>query len=796
LRYHPRPTLDFFIRVFNHSANWYANPRFNSRLEPPWKIGIAFADGTTREHWGNPRFWNLYRGLSVGPCVLQSLLMALEGWLLEFAAGYPEQLDALLVDILRRSESAMLAAVVASVATAHTRTSGEALLVLLSAPDCIALDRGRTASEHPNLEIPGMYSRRAAENRIYQEERSKSNHLTHRRQSLEDAIIELQLGPLAPRVQAVLDRHRAVLPPVEQRDNDVRAWRLAIHRMDLRQYTPTRIEVPDSSETADDAPLAPPKHFLRLDPNEPDPDVRGLVEQSAARFTATNDRLRLFNWAYKTFKRETSPTYDPAMWQPLLLEAMTAQANHSGMFDVPPGGPGVLAAVCIRDQWEEMSDPQRDWCMKRACSEVMATADQWSSLERVQRFDLAADRACAWVLPSVLEKTPEGQRSYVQEALAAAVTHPITEVRWYAVWGVASCLPGADRALAKRCINALATEATLIMTELHAQEEVPYAQRRQADEIAQPAANAIRRAFWEPDGLASNAYETLDVNEWLGTAANAQILTILARNSDDPTAVAAFVRASQTLVSWWDGDDNRNQDQGRPERDHDSETALTECLQTFVMRTSYESAKLIIEPLLDAIDSHPREVHWIIQGLTGVEDRSPNTPHYWLLWELFAGRMKHASWVPGLGDDHPYGREVLSAIFLSSWWKDDVRHWRSLDGHARHVHVLFESLPPSWIVLDCYVRFLYHIGEKSLPEAFGRIANSLRAGDAQAMLTDANTIFLLEILLQRHVYGKPLALKRDHDIQQAVLYLLDLLVENGSAAAFRMRDDFVTPALV
>ena len=64
------------------------------------------------------------------------------------------------------------------------------------------------------------------------------------------------------------------------------------------------------------------------------------------------------------------------------------------------------------------------------------------------------------------------------------------------------------------------------------------------------------------------------------------------------------------------------------------------------------------------------------------------------------------------------------------------------------------------------------------------------------MLRMSNTVFLLEVLLQRHVYGRPLALKRDTDVRDAVLSLLDILVDKGSSAAFRMRDDFVTPAVI
>jgi hypothetical protein len=61
------------------------------------------------------------------------------------------------------------------------------------------------------------------------------------------------------------------------------------------------------------------------------------------------------------------------------------------------------------------------------------------------------------------------------------------------------------------------------------------------------------------------------------------------------------------------------------------------------------------------------------------------------------------------------------------------------------------------------------------------------------MLRRRNTVFLLEVLLQRYVYGRTLELKRHHDLRDAVLFLLDLLVDSGSSAAFRMHDDFVTP---
>ena len=43
LRHHTAKGLDFYIRVFNHVADWYAHPRLHSQLEPPWEVELTFA---------------------------------------------------------------------------------------------------------------------------------------------------------------------------------------------------------------------------------------------------------------------------------------------------------------------------------------------------------------------------------------------------------------------------------------------------------------------------------------------------------------------------------------------------------------------------------------------------------------------------------------------------------------------------------------------------------------------------------------------------------------------------------
>lgn len=478
LQYHPHLGLNFLIDVFNHSAEWYAHPRVPSYIEPPFEITLTFPDGTVRKQWCNARLWNLYRGTSVGPYVLQSLLMALERWLLEFVSDHPDKLDEVLLSILKRSNSAALTAVAASIATSYPHACGQTLLVLIRSRECILLDRQRlaSASDAPSR-IADLLPRLDAREKIYETERKEADAFPHRRWDLELAMLNLQLGPLAPEVHRIIDEHRKALPPVVQQDENDRIWRLALHRMDLRQYSVAENEV-----KASDSPGKPTssedtgRQFIRLDLKEPEPDLKEMVDESNAQRQSVNARLDLLMWGLKTFNYEEAADYDPTQWRHRLQEArsISVEGDGGGDYNLGRGGPGVVAAVCLRDHWNEMSEVERSWCVNVICSEIERESDEWNHLARVQRNSMSADRPCSLVLPLLLGKDLNtAQMGRVRRALVIALTHPVDEVRWYAVLGVGKHLWAIDRDLTLRCVNALATEATLVQEALDAEKSKP-----------------------------------------------------------------------------------------------------------------------------------------------------------------------------------------------------------------------------------------------------------------------------------------------------------------------------------
>ena len=805
VRHHAQKALAFMLAVFDHSVDWYAHPRAWSRssIEAPFEVALTFADGTSKTQWCNGRLWGWYRGMSVGPYALQSLLMATEHGLLELAKARPGELDALLLGILRKSDSAAIAAVISSVATAFPRVCGETLLVLLGCRAYIQLDRTRLSSEsHPPSKMNGMFPSRA-ENQIYEHERVTADARPHRKRDLELAVLNLQFGPLATRVQEVLDRHRSALPPLEKQDEGDRVWRLALHRMDARQYNVTE-HTPPSPRADGEVPSATEPGFIRLDFEVPEADVREMVDDAAARLRDMNARSTLCMWGTKVFEHEQGD-YDPAQWRQRLEEATAASAQEpDGEFGWGRSGPGLVAAVCVRDHWEEMTPKDRDWCADTICSEV-EQSDRWNQLARVQRNLMSADRACASVIPLLVGKQLDERRTdRARKGLVLALTHAVDEVRAHAAAGIGWHLWPIDRNLVLRCVRALAAEAVLVQKAVDVEQSRPRRPRaplenpsdepwRSIDEIEAEAASSIRAQFFEEAGIADDADKELDPAASFGAEANARILSILEAAPAESAATDAFERLGRTLVAWWDSDDDRRSSHQRRERNFETEYAQAQLLQKFVLQTSLAAASKILQPILDAVERHPKEVGQIFEGLIYANDSTPNTPQFWSLWSLFAERVRAAKWLRGIDGEYGQGKELLSALFLGIRWKDGVRHWRGLEGHARQVHDLFDALPPSPTVLEKYLGLLYHVGEQSLPEAFIRVAARLKSGEPRYLLSKENSIYMLEVLLQRYVYGRPLVLKKRKDLREAVLFLLDQLVEAGSSAAFRMRDDFVTP---
>lgn len=452
LQYHPRAALEFTVGLMNYCAESYAHPRYPRRfVEPPFQITLTFADGRSVEQWCNVRLWNLYRGTSVGPSMLQSALMALEHWLLCMCNSQPDDVEVILLFLLRRSECAAVTAVVASIATAFPHQAGEAALVLLRCRDCVLLDRTRMVSEmQATSRLFEMFPTHDASKEILASERKAADAMPHRQQDLESAAANLQLGPLRPQVHEILDGHRASLPAIADQNDEDRIWRLALHRMDMRQYTvgssPPQAAASDRPSDGDE------RQRVYLELNEPDPDVQEMLDRDAPGSDAFNALLRLQMWGMTVFNREQKSSVDPHAWRDHLEQARATETRADRDWGVRPHDvQAYVSAVCIRDHWDELDDAQRRWCTEIVCGAIERSCGTRGQMERVQRNPMLGDRPAAWVVSALLAKDLTSElRDRVKVAIAKALTHGVDEVTNYATLGLGTHLWSFDRSFALR----------------------------------------------------------------------------------------------------------------------------------------------------------------------------------------------------------------------------------------------------------------------------------------------------------------------------------------------------------
>lgn len=780
LQHHWKKGRDFIVDLLNYSVEWYGQRLGPDRdIEPACEITLTFADGTRKKQWANARLWQLYRGTSVTPYPLQSAAMALEAFLFEVAKQDVNLLDPVLLQLLRASTSVAVTAIVASLVVAYPRACGETLLVLLSSPECIRLDRARMASDRMTGSPYPRLPQRDTWNEIFAKERAEADAQQHRQQDLEAAITQLQTSPYGPRVCEAIDQHRAAIAAPTEQTEEHRLWRLALHRMDLRNYVLAQATAAIKDTV--------PENYIVITPAAPETDLQEMIEESSTRHARVSERLGNQMWGIKVFEGDPG-SYDPAEWRSRLAAIRTGEAAR----DVPVDelffgdGAGVTAAVCARDHWGELTKDERAWCVRRVCDEIAQKADDWSETPQMLGLMNGAVPA-ANVIAQIITHTDD--KGPALAALAAALTHPNREVRLAAARGSRE-LWSAHRDLALRCVHALRVQAMTFQQSFDAEQVKPYRKRTEAGKLRSKAASVARKIIRGKRAMTADDVSTFTLDGWFTADASIAILIMLSNAPEEQTTVDSFAQVATTLVAWWEAD---RQHRSRREHSFETEYALKEMLAEGLFRVTESDAAKIAQPLLDAIDTHADKVADILHNIIIREDRNHATARFWVLWKLFADRARTARWLPNIDSEYAWGRQLLDWVFLARGWKESTRHWNSLEGHAHNVHTLLEHLPLSRAVLRRYLAFLYHVGEQSLPEAFIRLHVKMRDANAPELLGEGDSAFVLESLLLRYVYAKPFELKRGNDMRAAVLFLLDALVETGSSAAFRMRDDFVTP---
>jgi hypothetical protein len=781
---HPGQGVNLILRLLNHSCDAYGDPNNPPIIEPPEKVQITLPDGKTRLQWGNWRLWGLYRSMSVGPYALQSALMALEKWLLQKATRADKNFPTILTTLLSESNNVAITSVVASVAIAYPTQCGAAALSVLTCQQIFQWDRIRHAQDlsHSNGSLSNLISAYSSENAIYEKERQEAAILPHRQRNLETLALNLQISSMKNKVFELIDDYKKKLPPESAQDDEVRVWRLALHRMDLRNFV-------ESEQTADG-------HVL-MKPVNPPEDVQKMIDRHQPRTRKFMEGMRLSNWGMGVFEQDGRQSVNPEQWREMLQAARRHDIDKGEMEDdvevtLQASGPEYIASVCIRDHWNELSADERVWCVDVVCKAVDRHSDTSNSTEIVGTSIVDGSRPAAFILPFLIGKDiPANQQTRVINALATAIIHAVEQVVAYAVQGVASYLWAQDRSLALTCLQALLDDERESFAHFEKQRRSRAFMPMTTDGFLTDLRVRLRTRIAARTPCDETQFLNVSFEDWPDRTMINHLLTVFTNHHEDSLARQFMTTATGALVKMWakaDDEDASN----RTNTDSKVLHSTVDGLARFTLQLSPEEGVSLCGPIIEQIALRPKETGDFLRQLIRKQDQRSPTKTFWSIWQSFADAFRSSDLSSRVDEKHSDAAQLLSYLFLNCDWKASVADWTPLQGNAYRISDLFKNLPVNQCALSAYCRFLSKIGEQSLPDALIDIVPKLGTGQIPSALSE-DSVFYLESILKRLVYGGNHAVRANPNLKSATLAILDALVAFGSSPAFKLRDDLLTP---
>ena len=726
LRLHPETGISLVLDLVNDASEWYGN---NEEEEVP-RIEIHIPGHGKVIQWADDTLWRAYRGTSDVPHVIMCALMALEYWLLGMCKDQ-QDIEPLLLKILSKGRSVMTTAVVASVCTAYPHIGGAVTLALLGSQDCIDLDKNRKEKEGCAPTV--SYATANSWKKYYDDERKRSNALPHHQYDLKT-------------VAHILQRKNNKTTSIE----DGNCQQTAIPNTD-KTYTDT--------------------------PNSGEPETEKNPQSGTA--------FSLYDWGLMRWKRDSDDENNISWRQALTLAQNDARLYVESDRGYPiRNGPPVVAAVCVRDRWDEMSDDEHKWCISTLITEIGQYSDVDDAVVYLAGRSVDSDSISARILPKILALYPHNKQ--ILKAVAKSLTHKSPAVSRNAARGVADYLEPNHHNLTLRCVRTVAALPNLSVNikQQHPKKRMTL-DSNGAQKVPTPLEFARLKLLEEPTDI-EKELESLDIKSRYGSDAAMSVILMLGRTPDWPVTNKFITYVVQEVVNTFTTEYRAGYVTLGDNFGEKIMNALAE-----VSLASPKEGLPYCQPFLDAIDKHPDEVALFVEQLVLRSD-GYSARSFWTLWQAFADQILKAPWIHTLSDNNSVGADLILRMMLNVNWLRGLRHHKHLlNDKIEYMSEFVGSLPGSPHVLTVFLDYLYIYGEKTQTGSLPALARHLQTVKYQELPRDRNAIRLVEYILQRYINRKP-AIKTDPALRKDILLILDWLVDAGSSVAFNVRDTFTT----
>ena len=144
--------------------------------------------------------------------------------------------------------------------------------------------------------------------------------------------------------------------------------------MDMRTYQPKYMAAEVAEASSDSATAETdedrPRQKVHILPGPVDDDLQEMLDRRVPVLAREQADMALCFWGMAAWRRDGGDRIDVNTWRERLAEARQRTSDGMDITEVARGGPGFVAAVCVRDHWQEMQPEDRSWCINILIGEI------------------------------------------------------------------------------------------------------------------------------------------------------------------------------------------------------------------------------------------------------------------------------------------------------------------------------------------------------------------------------------------------------------------------------------------
>lgn len=757
--------LKFIVELIDYSTDVFFNSNFN-KTDSRFEIYIELENGKKSIQKAALTLWCMYRGTySNTPDILQSVLMALEKWLLNLAKNDDKEKLMYSFDYLMENcKSVATTSLLLSVATAYPLAFADRILSLLKIKEFYVLDKKRKANEYKAL---APYDSHNHDNQF---EQYKSNKLPHRNQTIEDLVRNLTFTVYKNEIFKLIDQLK-----VNSNNSDL-SWSNTLYEIDFRNWGITK-RVEDGFE------MAPT--------NIPDEIIEWQREGQLA-FKNLETKLNLKIWTGDVFENETIEENHFNQWEILYKNKEQLISNSSDKVEfflsekeLIKNQLVILAAIGIRDYYEIITEAQKIWCYQLVYNSIIEAIEY-----RFQEFSYKSASA-SMILPFILKRSESQDKEEIKKIIISTLTIADEETIKHASKGIKRYLWGIDSTFAEMCVKAI-LEYNKINESLSFHHRMLHSNDRD---------NHFEIILEKQAEFVENYSEKISEFNLNKIAFSEQSKTgiIHALKSVPFNVKNEFV--IQLYYSIIDHIFSPKPSSNKNERiNYQFDVDFQQLLANFLLGQEKLTSELVLRKLLSGIEIAESEYKKsgnsidLVKYLQNIHETISKTMFYmqynvsssfgehtfWYLWEVIAKEFKRINITGG---------EKIKNLFLDLMFQSE--NWLSIDDKKDFFKQIILDFGHSKDGLEASMKLLTGIGAKFSPESLNWIWIHLSNDENNLLLKHSNTLHYFGVYMQNIIKNHLANVRSNENYRKICFSILDKMFDSGSNIAYKLREQMI-----